>query len=599
MDIKNPGDTYKDIIERNKSILPRLKRQHLYISLMRLFVFAGGGILIYFAFSMTSLIGFSALVIIISVFLFLVYLSDSYTKKITFCQNIIRINSDEIRSLDGDFSGFNGGSDLNDPQHDYSSDIDLFGDNSLFQFLNRTVTGIGREYLAGWLTQPYSIKDLIKERQEVISELSARLKWRQEFMSIGIDKALNENEIKSLTDWLEDKDTVFSSLPFRIVSFILPAMVITALLLSSLGIVPFSVFTLLFIINLFLTVMVIKKTNMIHEKVSRKHLFLSSFGQMIRTFGKENFSSALLVEIRNRICNSEHSAAREIGELNSIIKAFDSRLNLFVGFILNGLVLWDFHCIVRLEKWRRTEAGYLPVWLRSIGEVDAFISLANYAFNNPEYSFPLPDSAGMVIESSSLGHPLLKKDARICNDFKVVRPGMVYIITGANMAGKSTFLRAVAVNMVLAMTGAPVCALKMSFRPVRLFTSMRTTDSLSAHESYFYAELKRLRGLKERLGRGEDIFFILDEILKGTNSVDKSIGSRKFMQRVLDLGGTGMIATHDLSLGVLQDEYPDRVVNKCFEIEIDGENIKFDYILRDGMTTKMNAAILMKQMGIA
>jgi DNA mismatch repair ATPase MutS len=139
----------------------------------------------------------------------------------------------------------------------------------------------------------------------------------------------------------------------------------------------------------------------------------------------------------------------------------------------------------------------------------------------------------------------------------------------------------------------------MSFRPVRLFTSMRTTDSLSAHESYFYAELKRLRGLKERLVRGEDIFFILDEILKGTNSVDKSIGSRKFMQRVLDLGGTGMIATHDLSLGVLQDEYPDRVVNKCFEIEIDGENIKFDYILRDGMTTKMNAAILMKQMGIA
>jgi DNA mismatch repair ATPase MutS len=167
------------------------------------------------------------------------------------------------------------------------------------------------------------------------------------------------------------------------------------------------------------------------------------------------------------------------------------------------------------------------------------------------------------------------------------------------MAGKSTFLRTVAVNMVLGMTGAPVCAEKMKLTPMKLFTSMRTVDSLSHNESYFYAELKRLKTLKERLENSEDIFFILDEILKGTNSTDKSLGSKQFLRRVIDLGGTGLIATHDISLGEMETEYPLNVVNKCFEIEIDGENISFDYLLRDGITRKMNAAALMRQMGIA
>jgi DNA mismatch repair ATPase MutS len=198
-----------------------------------------------------------------------------------------------------------------------------------------------------------------------------------------------------------------------------------------------------------------------------------------------------------------------------------------------------------------------------------------------------------------MGHPLLKRETRISNDFSVECRGQVFIITGANMAGKSTFLRTVAVNMVLGMIGAPVCAGEMNLSPVKLFTSMRTTDSLSQNESYFYAELKRLKALKERLEKGENIFFILDEILKGTNSTDKSLGSKLFLRRAIEYGGTGLIATHDISLGEMETEFPVNVVNKCFEIEIDGEKISFDYLLRDGITRKMNAAALMKQMGIA
>jgi DNA mismatch repair ATPase MutS len=332
--------------------------------------------------------------------------------------------------------------------------------------------------------------------------------------------------------------------------------------------------------------------------VSRKQLFLSSFEQLVSSFEKEEFKSDVMSAIKQKLCAGQSSVAYKIKELNNIISAFDSRLNLFVGLILNGFLLWDFHCLMKLEKWRRSAASGLPVWLNLLGKADGLNSLANYSFNNPDISFPEVVRNGPVLEAFRMSHPLLKKETRVSNDFSIRQRGQVFIITGANMAGKSTFLRTVAVNMVLGMTGAPVCAEKMKLTPLKLFTSMRTVDSLSHNESYFYAELKRLKALKERLEKGEDIFFILDEILKGTNSTDKSLGSKQFLRRIIDLGGTGLIATHDISLGEMEVEYPGNVVNKCFEIEIDGENISFDYLLRDGITRRMNAAALMKQMGI-
>jgi len=385
----------------------------------------------------------------------------------------------------------------------------------------------------------------------------------------------------------------------RISSYVLTLAAVTVLLVVIAGFIPFMAFLLLYVFNLLLIGIFLKKSNRIHDLVSRKHLFLSSFEQLVKTFEKERFTSDILTAVKGKLCSGESSVTGKIRELSSLIRAFDNRLNLFVGLLLNGLLLWDFHCIIRLEKWRRSAASGLPEWLNLLGRIDGLNSLANYAFNNPDYSFPQTAGDGPILEAAAMGHPLLNRESRICNDFSVGQRGQVFIITGANMAGKSTFLRTVAVNMVLGMIGAPVCAESMKLKPLRLFTSMRTVDSLSHNESYFYAELKRLKTLKERLEKGEEIFFILDEILKGTNSIDKSIGSKQFLRKVIELRGTGLIATHDISLGEMETEYPGNVVNKCFEIEIDGENISFDYLLRDGITRKMNAAALMKQMGIA
>jgi hypothetical protein len=599
MNQENIRNTYLEIRNKNEALLGKLKKNQLFVSLLRLLVFIAGGILSVLAFGISAGAGILALLVAIVFFLFLVIKFVRYSNEIIFTENIIRINNDEINALNGDYSAFDGGSDLNDTKHDFSGDIDLFGDDSIFRYLNRSVTGPGRSQLAGWLSEPYDLGKEIIERQEAVRELAGKLSWRQHFMACGLEKPLAELEIKSLNDWLKEDDNFFTTPIIKLSAYILPAATVITLLLVFAGVISLKVFILLYVFNLLLIGIFIKRSNRIHAMVSQKHIFLSSVEQLVASFEKEQFNSSVLTATKEKMCAKQGSAAERIRELKILIRAFDNRLNLFVGFILNGLLLWDFHCIIKLEKWRASVSSSLPVWLNLLGKIDGLNSLANYAYNNPDYSFPQVVNGEPVLKADRMGHPLLKRETRISNDFSVERRGQVFIITGANMAGKSTFLRTVAVNMVLGMIGAPVCAAGMKLSPVKLFTSMRTTDSLSQNESYFYAELKRLKALKERLETGENIFFILDEILKGTNSTDKSIGSKLFLRRVIEYGGTGLIATHDISLGEMETEFPVNVVNKCFEIEIDGEKISFDYLLRDGITRKMNAAALMKQMGIA
>ena len=590
---------YFELKQKKEIILARQKRNQMLVSMLRLLVFITGAVLSGLSFGFSVSAGIAAILVTLTLFLMLVKKFAELSEEIILTQNLISISEKEMNALDGDCSSFDGGAERIDQNHFFSGDLDLFGEDSLFRYLNRTVTGPGKSILADWLSDPYALREKITERQKAISELAFKLKWRLEFMAYGLDKPLNGDEIKSLSEWLNEKDHLFSSLFIRISSTVLPVAAAFLLILVISGTLPLILFLLVCFLNIFLIGIRLRKINRIHQMVSQKHEFLSSVEHLIKSIEKESFDSTVLLSLKERLTVGEGSVAARIRKLGNIIRFFDSRLNMIVGFILNSLFLWDFHCIIRLERWKKSAATNLPLWLSLLGEIDALNSLANYTYNNPGHSFPEIINEGPVIEASRLGHPLLSKDGRVDNDFSVPHRGRIFIITGANMAGKSTFLRTVAVNMILAMAGAPVCAEKMRFAPVRLFTSMRTTDSLSHNESYFYAELKRLKTLKERLEEKEDIFFILDEILKGTNSTDKSLGSKMFLRQLAGLGATGLIATHDISLGEMEAELPGIVVNKCFEIDIDGENISFDYILRDGITHKMNAAVLMKQMGIA
>ena len=591
-------ENYRDLTEKFRDLFEKEKRKLIILSLLRLLVFVGGAGLSIAGFSKCTLWGVAAVVITVVLFLMLVRLFSGHTSKRDFFFNHTTINNNEINALYGNSSSFNDGSRWIDKDHEFSNDVDLFGKESLFQYLNRTVTGYGRDVLAGWLSDPYKISKEIRPRQEAIKELSVKLSWRQAFLASVFNKPLEKEDIGGLLEWLNEKDLSFSSTSRKILIFMFPGFAIFSLILMITGYLSYSGFMFFFLSNLLFTAIGLRKTGRVHSMVSKKFIFLSSFNQLIAYIEKESFSSAVLSDIKQKLSATPVSAAIKIKKLSRILQSFDSRLNILVGFVLNGLLLWDFHCIRSLEKWKKESAHLLPEWLDLIGQTEAYISLANFSFNNQEYVYPQLNEDGIVLDAKEIGHPLISEEKRICNEFKIGNRGLIFIITGANMAGKSTFLRTLAVNFILGMTGAPVCAKEMTFRPLKLYTSMRTTDSLGQNESYFYAELKRLRNLKNRLESGEDVFFILDEILKGTNSTDKSTGSKMFMKKIIDLDGTGVIATHDTSLGEMEDEFPGVICNKCFEIEIDGDTIIFDYKLREGITKRMNAALLLKQMGI-
>jgi len=568
------------------------------LSVLRLIIFIGGLALIWFGFTVNLTVGFISILVFTVIFLYLLNLYSLHSEQKEFLSNLVVINQNEGRALTGDLSEFDAGNSYTDSEHAFSNDVDLFGTSSLFQYLNRSVTSYGRDILANWLSDPFLLARNLILRQDAINELAKKEKWRQEFMASGMKKSLGKSDISSLLEWMEEDPLIQSSSINKYLIYLLPAAAIISLLLVVTGILPYTVFTFIFLFNLFYIATGLKKINKIHNVLSRKYNYLSSIEKLFKSFDNELFTSETLNEVKSNISSGKVSAAVSVSKLSRLIHAFDSRLNILVSFVLNGMFLWDYHIIYRLEKWKSKYRELFPVWLNMLGQVDAFISLGNYAFNNQDFVYPVISDTNRMFSAKNLGHPLIDEEKRVCNDFLLEKKGKVCIISGANMAGKSTFLRTLAVNYILAMAGAPVCASEMQFIPVKLFTSMRTTDSLSHNESYFYAELKRLKQLKSRIEKGEPIFFILDEILKGTNSADKSLGSKLFLERLVKLGGTGLIATHDTSLGEMEKDFPGLIFNMCFEIEIDGETIKFDYKLQPGITHKMNAALLMKQMGI-
>lgn len=570
----------------------------LYYSVLRFICFAGGLVLTIFIFLKDQAIGMAVATALLIFFLYLLKLYSDHSNRKEYFANLSLINKREADALSGDYSQFDPGEVYIDNDHDFTRDVDIFGQDSLFQFLNRTVTGYGRNILAGWLSDPYSISGDLQKRQEIVRELASCTRWRHDFMASGISVPLEEKEIAGLLQWMREEPVIQSSKIARILLWFLPVVAFVAMISLIAGLIHYSVFILLLLINLSYVTFGLRNTNRTHQILSGKYSYLSSMTRLLNVFAKGEFRSAHLNEIKSEISGEKASAAVSVRKLSRLIQLFDSRLNIIIGFFLNAMLLWDYQCISKLEKWKAGYREKFPIWLSTLGNIDAFTSLAGFAYNNPDFTWPIKSDSGVMFASKELGHPLIDENIRISNDFSLDERGNICIVTGANMAGKSTFLRTVAVNYILAMTGSPVCARELVFTPVKLFTSMRTTDSLSGHESYFYAELKRLRLLKNMVENGEPVFFILDEILKGTNSVDKALGSVLFIRKLVLLTGTGLIATHDISIGEMEKEYPGRIINMCFEIEIDGEIIKFDYKLVPGITRKMNAALLMKQMGI-
>ena len=588
---------YKDTQLRYTALLEIEKKWLVKTGWMRLLSFVIFLIFIFRGINNDGWLEFFIAFLGLSIFLFLLKKSQKHSWLKKHYQALTNLNRDELKGLDGDYATFEDGSEFADHTHPFLHDLDIFGQDSIFQSMNRSFTEKGKNNLAGFLITPLRSSDDIYKRQDATKELKNKTEWRQSFQALATELINEQVDNEVLGNWFSEKRGLFKNRFYPVLAFLFPTISFFLIFLSIIDLIQVEPVFVFLIFALVVVGSLLKKTQRFQNQMAGALKLLGKHSDLIKHIEKEDFQASLLLEKKDILYVEGEPASLVIQKLSRIMDAFDSRNNIFVGVVLNALLMWDIHCLMRFEKWRlRYGHRILPV-LESLATFDAYTSLGSYAFNHPEFSFPEP-AAGPKWEMEQMGHPLILKNSRVDNDFSIHNKGSVFIITGPNMAGKSTFLRAVGVNLVLAHIGVPVCAAKFVFKPVLVFTSMRTTDSLQKHESYFFSELKRLKQLLDTIEAEGSVFFLLDEILKGTNSIDKTAGSEAVISKLVGLDETGLIATHDLSLGKLEREFPGKVSNKCFDAEIIDNQLVFDYLLHEGITQNMNAAFLMKKMGI-
>ena len=581
---------YTEEKQRLETELKATKNKLANLSVLRLVVFILTLVGIYFLFDDIRAVGFIATVgIIVFSILLIKYLDAKESKKLLITK--IKINETEIRVLEGNFLFLKTGEEFIDPTHVYSNDIDLFGRGSFFQYINRTSTQQGAKELAKTITENHILS--IDKKQEVLKELSQKVAWRQHFSALA-SLVTTRYSTEEILDFIQNYSTVFSiivsksPIVFSLVSIVLIALV-------SFAIIPFSILILWVFIGLGITALYFKKTQEIYVQADKAKATFKQYYLLLQEIENRKFSSAKLQEKQQIIQSEKLQASVIFKQFSKILDAFDQRNNLLIAFVGNAFFLWDLRNAVKVEIWITNYKHTVKKWFEVIAFFDAQNSLANFQYNHPEYSFPKVQKQDAIMKAVGLGHPLLNSEKRIDNDFKIYDQEF-FIVTGANMAGKSTFLRTVSLSIVMANVGLPVCAKSCIYSPVKLITSMRTSDSLADDESYFYSELKRLKFIVDTIDK-DDYFIILDEILKGTNSKDKAIGSKKFIEKLVSSKSTGIIATHDVSLCELATDFSE-IKNYYFDAEISNDELYFDYLFKKGVCKNMNASFLLKKMEI-
>ncbi len=508
---------------------------------------------------------------------------------------LIEINTEEIHYLNREKIPFDNGLSYNDFTHFYAHDLDIFGENSLFQNLNRTATYIGKSKLAQLLLTLLP-NDRILENQKAIQELSDKFSWRQYVLALAKITEDTKTAYDNLVFWATTYHKNTSKL-IQLYSFASPILLATMciLFLNTSAAVYSTIIVVLFILNLMVLGSQKKKIDREIKDSGEIHDILKQYSLIIEAIENEKFESKYLLELQKKLTYKSTLASKQIRELSRLFADMDSIHNVVGLVIFNGFFLYHIHVLRRLLHWKEEHAEQIISWLNVIGEFEALNSLANYSYNNSEFVFPILNDQ-FKITMHDLGHPLIQSEKRVTNtiDFNANR---FVILTGSNMSGKSTFLRTLGINMVLSCIGAPICATKAEIHPLPVLVSMRLSDSLNDSESYFFAEVKRLKDIMSVL-KEKVCFVLLDEILRGTNSDDKRSGTIGVVKNSINKGTIGVIATHDLEVCLTTDDYPDILTNKCFEVEIINNDLSFDYKLRDGICKNKSATFLMKKMEI-
>ncbi|TYP77213.1 MutS-related protein [Aquimarina intermedia] len=588
--MNTPKEFYTQQLNQHTEVFQQLKKKLVFSSILRLVVFliiAAGS---YIAYPNVPLVTG----IILSGSILFIWLVTRHSK-LTYAKNkqekLIEINMLELQVLEGNYKTIANGSEFIEPEHPYSHDIDLFGNRSFYQFLNRTTTEAGSKKLADILSK----NDIayIQDKQAAIGNLSHMAQWRQEY-SATAQLANVTVGLPTIMKWLHTY-TPFVPKIMRVLPNIITGISVVIFALLFLEIISFNQLLIWLFIGLGITGIKLKQINKLYSNANQVKDTFEQYYKLLEKVESTTFEASILKEKQQRILREGTQASKVVQEFAKILNAFDQRNNMIFGVVANGFFLWDLRQSYRIEKWIEKNHQYVREWFDTIAFYDAYNSLGNFAFNHPDYIFPELVSGTTTIQAKNLGHPMLNPAKRVDNDITIDR-AQFFIITGANMAGKSTFLRTIALQIVMSNAGLPVCATSCSYQPIKLISSMRTSDSLSDDASYFFSELTQLKKIVDAL-EDDAYFIILDEILKGTNSKDKAAGSKKFVEKLVKAKATGIIATHDLSLCAIADELPE-VENRFFDAQIVQDELYFDYTFKEGVCQNMNASFLLKKMGI-
>ncbi len=506
-----------------------------------------------------------------------------------------QINSDEVKRLQNDLNGLQEGKKFYQSSHPYHEDLDIFGKHSLFQLLNRTSTFIGENILGQWLSNKAETKEIL-DRQESVKELSTDIEFRQQFQAYGMVGESVEIDHQPLLNWLKEDSEIRNTAFYKAALAIMPLATVGTIIISSLGYLQSGVPILLAFVNMGILAGLFNKVLAISKKTETGYKSLNSLRHHIDMIESVDFKSSQLKSLKSTVEHDNVKASKIIKELQLILDNLQNRANTLY-IIFDVLLLLDLYWYIRVNVWKQKNQADIEKWFKTIGELDALISMAGFAYTNPDFAYPSISEKHFDIKASKLGHPLINAKNRVTNDFEFHGKGGICLVTGSNMSGKSTFLRTVGVNCTLGLMGAPVCAEEMTVSDLQVFTSMRSQDDLEENVSSFYAELKRLKQLLAYIDDKTPVLFMIDEVLKGTNSEDRHKGALALIKQLNQAYAFGFVSTHDIELGNITNELQG-VKNYSFNSEIIGDEIKFDYTLTPGICKSFNATKLMQKMGI-
>ena len=588
-------EIYKTKKIRFSTALTAINKKYNSISILRLLTIVLFLVFIYFYIKNSEIIFIIAAIFLFGLFVVLMRIHSKLVLEKHVSQALLDINENEISYLERNKIPFENGQEFNDFHHPYAYDLDIFGEHSLFQNLNRTATFIGKKTFANQLLSILP-NDAIIRNHKAVKELCEKLDWRQEFLAFAKISNDSQSNYETLLKW-----STFNSAPLSklsvFISYFTPVLflgVLIAYLVTS-NTTFASILSYLFVINLIILGRFMKRIQAEIANSANIDKTIHQYSLLLQKIENESFKSEKLIDLQQKLTFKKENASVHFKQLAGLFSNMDSIGNFVTAIVFNGTFLFNVHVLKSLIQWKNDHADALEDWMKVVGEFEMLNSLANLSYNNPEFVYPTLNK-NFEIDFKDLGHPLLNKKTRIGNDVRF-HPESFMILTGSNMSGKSTFLRSLGINMVLSGMGSPVCASQANVHPLPVLVSMRLSDSLSDSESYFFAEIKRLKQIMYEL-ENQPAFVLLDEILRGTNSDDKRNGTIEVVKKVIGKRAVGAIATHDIEVCLTTNDYPNILINKCFEVEIINDELHFDYKLRDGICKNRSATFLMKKMGV-